>query len=94
MTTPHQNVIDNIARQRFELDVGGEIAFADYERQGSVVIVPHVEAPIALRGTGASAALMEGVLAILRSRGETIVPICSWAAAYIKRHPEHHNLLR
>jgi predicted GNAT family acetyltransferase len=36
---------------------------------------------------------MEGVLALLRSRGETLVPVCSWAAAYLRRHPEHQDLL-
>lgn len=86
-------VTDNTARQRFELEVDGQIVFADYRRQGSVVIVPHVEAPPALRGTGASGRLMEGVLARLRARGEKIVPTCSYAAAYIRRHPEHHDLL-
>lgn len=86
-------VVDNAAQGRFELEVDGQIAFADYERRGNVVIVPHVEAPVALRGTGASAELMEGVLALLRSRGETLVPVCSWAAAYLRRHPEHQDLL-
>ncbi|MFM7121453.1 MAG: GNAT family N-acetyltransferase [Gammaproteobacteria bacterium] len=86
-------VTDNEARQRFELVVDGEIVFADYRRRGDVLVVPHVEAPIALRGTGASARLMEGVLALIRTRGERIVPTCSWAAAYLRRHPEHQDLL-
>jgi len=87
------NVTDNTARQRFELEIDGQIVFADYRRQGNVVIVPHVEAPPALRGSGASGQLMEGMLALLRGRGEKIVPTCSYAAAYIRRHEEHHDLL-
>jgi hypothetical protein len=86
-------VTDNTARQRFELEIDGQIVFADYRRQGNVVIVPHVEAPPALRGSGASGQLMEGMLALLRGRGEKIVPTCSYAAAYIRRHEEHHDLL-
>jgi predicted GNAT family acetyltransferase len=86
-------VTDNEARQRFELVVDGLVAFADYRRRGNVLVIPHVEAPFALRGTGASAQLMEGVLALARARGERIVPTCSWAAAYLRRHPEHHDLL-
>ena len=93
MAEPKTRVVDNAAHERFELEIDGQIAFADYQRRGTVVIVPHVEAPVALRGTGASAELMEGVLALLRSRGETIVPVCSWAAAYLRRHPEHQDLL-
>lgn len=87
------NVTDNTARQRFELEIDGQIVFADYRRQGNVVIVPHVEAPPALRGSGASGQLMEGMLALLRGRGEKIMPTCSYAAAYIRRHSEHHELL-
>jgi len=87
------DVIDNTTRQRFELDIDGQIVFADYRRDGDIVIVPHVEAPVALRGTGASGRLMEGVLALLRARGERIVPRCSYAAAYIARHSEHQDLL-
>jgi predicted GNAT family acetyltransferase len=87
------DVIDNTTRQRFELDIDGQIVFADYRRDGDIVIVPHVEVPVALRGTGASGRLMEGVLALLRARGERIVPRCSYAAAYIARHSEHQDLL-
>jgi len=86
-------VTDNAARQRFELEIDGQIVFADYRRRGQVVVVPHVEAPVALRGTGASGQLMVGMLELLRQRGERIVPTCSYAAAWIRRHPEYHDLL-
>jgi len=86
-------VTDNAARQRFELEIDGQVVFADYRRRGSVVIVPHVEAPVALRGTGASGQLMAGMLALLRERGERIVPTCSYAAAWIRRHPEFLDVL-
>jgi uncharacterized protein len=93
VSTASDTVTDNPARQRFELEVDGQIVFADYRRRGNVLIVPHVEAPVSLRGTGASGRLMEGMLTLLRERGETIVPTCSYAAAWIRRHPEHHDLL-
>jgi hypothetical protein len=87
------DVIDNTARSRFELEEAGHVAFADYRRRDSVLVIPHVEAPPALRGTGAAARLMEGVLAIVRERGEKIMPTCSYAAAYMKRHKQHHDLI-
>lgn len=86
-------VTDNPQRHRFELEVDGQIVFADYRRDGNLIVVPHVEAPPALRGTGASQRLMEGMLALLRARGERIKPLCSYAADYLRRHPEHHDLL-
>ena len=36
---------------------------------------------------------MEGMLALLRARDEKLVPLCSYASDYVRRHPEHHDLL-
>lgn len=88
-----QDVVDNAARQRFELAVGAETVFASYRRDGARVVITHVEAPPALRGTGASGRLMEGVAGLLRARGETAVPVCSYAAAWFRRHRAYHDLL-
>jgi predicted GNAT family acetyltransferase len=87
-------VVDNQARNRFELEEQGLTAFADYVRRGSVLSVPHVEAPPALRGTGAAGRLMEGMLALLRARGEGIEPLCPYADAYIRRHKQWADLVR
>jgi uncharacterized protein len=86
-------VTDNPKAQRFELVEAGETAFADYIRQGGKLVIPHVEAPMALRGTGASGRLMEGVAAHAQAEGVKIVPICSYAAAWLRRHPEHADLV-
>jgi predicted GNAT family acetyltransferase len=86
-------VRDNEARHRFELEEDGHVAFADYRRAGAVLRIPHVEAPHALRGTGAAGRLMEGMLALIRARGEKIHPICPYAIAYLERHKEHQDLL-
>ena len=86
-------VADNPAASRFELMESGQTAFADYRRQGGRLVIPHVEAPVALRGGGTAGRLMEGVLAIARRDGLKVTPLCSYASAYIRRHPEHHDLL-
>ena len=86
-------VVDNLAKGRFELEVGGEVAFANYRREPGRLVIPYVEAPTALRGTGAAGRLMEGVLAQARAEDLKVVPICGYAAAYIRRHKAHHDLL-
>ncbi|WP_174301724.1 GNAT family N-acetyltransferase [Caulobacter sp. S45] len=86
-------VTDNTARGRFELTEAGEVAFADYRRDVGRLVIPHVEAPISLRGTGAAGRLMKGVLSIARREGLQVVPLCSYAAAYIRRNAEHQDLL-
>ncbi len=86
-------VTDNAAVQRFELALPEGTSFADYRREGDRLVIRYVEAPPALRGTGAAARLMEGVLASARAEGRKVVPVCGYAAAYIRRHREHHDLL-
>lgn len=86
-------VIDNAAHSRFELSEEGHTAFADYRRQGGRLIIPYVESPPPLRGKGTAGRLMEGVLAAARAQGLKVTPICGYAAAYIRRHKQHHDLL-
>ena len=86
-------VTDNTTRKRFELIEDGKLAFADYWREGDVLILPHVEADDALRGTGAAGRLMQGVLELAREHGLKVTPVCGYAVAYLKRHPEFHDLL-
>lgn len=77
---------------RFELHENGGVALADYRQQDGRLIVPHVEAPHALRGTGAASRLMEGVIDAARRRGLKIVPLCPYADAWMRKHPEAADL--
>lgn len=82
------SVRDNPSRHRYELEIDGQIVFLTYRRDGDTLYIPHVEAPPALRGTGAAGRLMEGVMRIARAENLTVVPICGYAAAWLRRHPE------
>jgi predicted GNAT family acetyltransferase len=86
-------VRDNPDKSRFELDLGGQVVFARYARHGSMLVIPHVEAPPPLRGTGAASQLMAGVLEIARTEGLKVRPLCSYGSAWIRRHPEYYDLL-
>ena len=86
-------VLDNPERRRFELEEQGLVAFADYRLHGDRVVIPHVEAPVALRGTGTAGRLMTGLLDLIRERGQKVTPVCPYAVAFIKRHPEYQDLV-
>jgi predicted GNAT family acetyltransferase len=75
------------------MEIGGGIVFATYRRHPGRLVIDHVEAPPALRGTGAAGAFMEALAAKARADGDLIVPMCGYAAAWLKRHPEHADLL-
>ena len=79
-------VRDNPQASRYELDVDGQIVFALYRRDGSTLYIRHVEAPPPLRGQGAAGRLMEGIVEIAGNEGLRIVPLCSYAAAWMRRH--------
>ena len=71
---------------RYELEVDGLLAVADYQRSGHRLVIPHVEADPALRGKGAAARLMEEVARTARAEGMRITPLCSYAAAWLQRN--------
>ena len=73
---------------RFEMVEAGQVVFADYRRDGRRLYIDHVEAPTALRGTGAAGRFMEGLVAEARREGAMLVPICSYAVAWLRRHPD------
>lgn len=91
--SPSAAVRDHPERARFELEEAGALAYADYRREGGRLVISYVYAPPELRGSGAAGRLMEGVLASVRAEGVKVVPLCGYAAAYIRRHREHHDLL-
>ena len=81
-------VKDNRERRRFEMVEAGEVVFADYRRDGRRIFIDHVEAPPALRGSGAAGRFMAGLVDAARAEGATLVPICSYAVHWLARHPE------
>jgi predicted GNAT family acetyltransferase len=89
MTT---TIVDNPAKSRFEMPVPGGTAFAVYRRSGDVLIVPHSEVPREAEGRGYGSALVKAVLEHARARGLKVRPLCSFVAAYMRRHPEYEDV--
>jgi predicted GNAT family acetyltransferase len=79
-------LIDNRSASRFEMGEPGQIVFADYRRSGETLFIDHVEAPVALRGTGAAGALMAAIVEQARAEKREIVPVCGYADAWLQRH--------
>lgn len=87
------DVTDNTLLKRFEMVEDGQIVFADYGIDGDIMRINYVESPVPLRGTGAAGRLMEGMMDIVRQRGLKVIPICGYAAVWLRRHPTYHDLL-
>jgi predicted GNAT family acetyltransferase len=82
-----------VAKQRFELVEEGLTAFADYYDRGEALVIPHVESPPPLRGRGTAARLMQGLAETAREEGIKLIPTCSYAAAWFRRHPDFKDVL-
>lgn len=88
-----ESVHDNPSQHRYELATDDGTALAVYERRGDVLAFTHTEVPEALEGRGIASRLIRGALADVRAQGLKILPLCSFVAAYLERHPEERDLV-
>jgi len=88
------SVRDNPARNRFELETEHGTAFADYHVDGETITFPHTVVPRAAEGQGVGSKLIGAALAAARERGLTVIPLSSFVATYIERHPETQDQVR
>ena len=86
-------VRDNKSQHRFELDVEGAMAFANYRLSPDTVIITHTETPRALRGRGIASELVKGALDIIRADELKVVAGCGFVVDYLQKHPEFADLV-
>jgi uncharacterized protein len=82
-----EQVVDNPAAERFELQVDGQTAFLKYERKNGAMVLVHTEVPEALRGRHIGERLVKGALDAAHAEGSRIVPVCPFVRAYLRKHP-------
>jgi len=78
---------------RFEAALDAGLAVCVYRLQGDTLVLTHTEVPVALEGRGIAALLVRATLDWARSEGLRVRPLCSYVAAYMRRHPETQDLL-
>lgn len=87
-------VTDIPDRSRFEGSVDGRAAgFAQYHREGDVMVMPHTEVFPEFEGQGVGGAIVRHALEAFRSQGLGVDPQCPFVAAWIQRHPEFADLV-
>jgi predicted GNAT family acetyltransferase len=87
------DVRHNAAAGRFEADVEGGIAHADYRMQGQVMRIVHTEVPVAAEGRGVAGQVVRAALQHARAHGLRVQPMCGYVRDYMQRHPETLDLL-
>ncbi|MBB5222975.1 hypothetical protein HNP73_002922 [Amaricoccus macauensis] len=86
---------DNGSKGRYVYRADGAEAEMTFTRAGeSLIIIDHTEVPDAFRGQGVGAALVARGVADFRAAGVKVLPLCPFAAAQFRRHPEWADLLQ
>ena len=80
-------------RGRFQTVVEGRTCVADYRLHDGVMTITHTEVPPPLEGRGIAGALVQALLDHAQANGLKVLPLCSYARAWMRRHPETAALL-
>jgi uncharacterized protein len=81
------------SHQRFSAAVDGHEAELAYEQRGEVLCLTHTAVPEEIGGRGVAGDLVRTALEYARTEGLKVEPACSYAAAYMERHPQYADLL-
>ena len=79
--------------RRFSVTVEGQVCELDYEFAAGIMTIVHTGVPQAVGGRGIAAALVRAAFEHAKRAGWRVIPACSYAAVYVKRHPEYGHLI-
>jgi hypothetical protein len=79
--------------RRFTAAVDGGAAECVYRLDGMRMDIVHTEVPWRSEGRGIAGALVQAALDHARAQGWRVRPLCSYVAAYMRRHPHTRDLL-
>lgn len=77
---------------RFHTAVDGHGAELSYRLAGTVMTIAHTGVPVEIEGRGVAAELVKAALELAQASGWKVKPLCSYSAAYMRRHPEYEHL--
>jgi len=83
-----EQVTDNQAQSRFELNLDGHLAELVYRRRADRLVLVHTAVPEALGGQGIGGRLVEAALKRAASEKLTVVPLCPFTRTWLERHPD------
>ena len=85
-------VTHNEAEHTFEVWIDGHLCKLDYIQDGNNFVIAHVGVYPEFRGQGVAGKIVEAGLQYARQNSLRVIPMCSYAAAYIRKNPQHIEL--
>ena len=86
-------VIHNISKNRFEVDLDGHLAMLIYSISGNLMVLLHTEVPPAFEGKGIAGKMARTALEYALEKNYSVRSYCTFTTVYIERHPEYQPLL-
>ena len=88
------DIVNNIAKHRYELSVDGHVAATYYAIADGVITFVHTEVPPELGGKGIGTKLIRGALDQVRADGLKVIPQCPFVKAFIEKNAAYQDLLK
>lgn len=91
---PHVKIRNDPDNRQFTVEVDGRLAGkAEYRLRGDTYLFIHTEVDPEFQGLGVANRLARAALDDVRDQGRTLVPLCPFIAAHIRRHPEYDEIV-
>ena len=91
---PEIERVDGASGGAYRLALDGSVAAMTFSRAGAhMIIIDHTDVPNALRGQGIGDRLVARAVSDAREQGKKIFPLCPFAAAQFRKHPEYADVL-
>ena len=85
-------VTHNEADHTFEVWIEGHLSKLDYIQDAKNFVITHVGVDPEFRNQGLAAKIVEAGLEFAKQNSLRVIPMCSYAAAYIRRNPQYAEL--
>ncbi len=94
-TAPEIELQDTGSKGRYMFrGANGALAEMTFSKVGeSMIIIDHTDVPDAFRGQGVGLKLVTRAVEDMRAAGKKIIPLCPFANAQFRRHPEWADVL-
>ena len=86
------SVTHNEAENTFEVQIDGRLSKLDYMQDGKNFVITHVGVHPEFRGQGLAGKIVDASLEYAKQNSLRVIPMCSYAAAYIRKNPQYMEL--
>ena len=85
-------ITHNPANHEFQVWIDGQLSKLDYIQDAKNFVITHVGVYPEHRGQGVAAKIVDAALQYAKENSLRVIPMCSYAAVYIRRNPKHMEL--